>query len=305
MSLKRSFNSSFFLLVIIAVVFSACSSPKKAENTTQAAVVDTDGDGLPDDEERKIGTDPNKADTDEDGLTDGDEVKKYSTNPLKADTDGDALKDGEEVLSFATNPLKADSDGEGLNDGDEVKKYRTNPNKTDTDSDTLTDADEMLKHKTDPLNPDTDGDGFADNQELEMGTNPLDPKDPLFITDLETVTFGFDRSNLENDGAKALARNITKLQSNVKFNVQVNAYTDHIGGDQYNLRLSKRRANVVFEFYTKNGIDETRIQSQGLGKTPTPSCYQDDADERGCRKDRRAESMPVSPYKYRPTKKAI
>jgi outer membrane protein OmpA-like peptidoglycan-associated protein len=49
-------------------------------------------------------TDPNNPDTDGDGLTDGDEVKKYHTDPLKADTDGGGVDDGTEVKR-GTNPL--------------------------------------------------------------------------------------------------------------------------------------------------------------------------------------------------------
>ncbi len=135
---------------------------------------DTDGDGLLDGEEvNKYGTNPLKPDTDGDGLTDGDEVKKYGTDPLKVDTDGDGLADGEEVLKYGTNPLKVDTDGDGLTDGDEVTRYHTNPLKADTDGDGLTDGEEVLKYGTDPLKPDTDGDGLLDGEEIQKGTNPL------------------------------------------------------------------------------------------------------------------------------------
>ncbi|MDK8238684.1 hypothetical protein, partial [Actinomyces urogenitalis] len=56
---------------------------------------DTDGDGLTDSEEEKIGTDPKNPDTDGDGLTDGEE-KKIGTDPKNPDTDGDGLTDGDE-----------------------------------------------------------------------------------------------------------------------------------------------------------------------------------------------------------------
>lgn len=68
-------------------------------------VTDKDLDGLTDAEETKLGTDPQKADTDSDGLMDNDEISKYKTNPLKADTDGDGKKDGYEVRR-GQDPLK-------------------------------------------------------------------------------------------------------------------------------------------------------------------------------------------------------
>lgn len=65
--------------------------------------LDADHDGLADADEKKAGTDPLKADTDADGLTDRQEVVVYHTNPLNADTDNDGVKDGDEVRA-GTNP---------------------------------------------------------------------------------------------------------------------------------------------------------------------------------------------------------
>ncbi len=58
---------------------------------------DDDRDGLTNEEEQKAGTNPEVADTDQDGLSDYEEIKVYSTNPLSADTDGDGYKDGAEI----------------------------------------------------------------------------------------------------------------------------------------------------------------------------------------------------------------
>lgn len=135
---------------------------------------DEDNDGLTNAQERRFGTDPKNPDTDGDGLSDGDEVKKYRTNPLRSDTDGDGLSDGDEVLKYHTDPLKWDTDGDGLSDGDEVLKYHTDPLKVDTDGDGLSDGDEVLKYHTDPLKYDTDGDGLSDGDEvLKYRTDPL------------------------------------------------------------------------------------------------------------------------------------
>ncbi|MFV2005263.1 MAG: hypothetical protein ACC650_08640, partial [Gammaproteobacteria bacterium] len=90
-------------------------------------LLDGDNDGLTNLAEQAAGTDPLLADTDSDGLNDGDEVNTYLTNPLSNDTDGDGLTDGDEVNTYLTNPLSNDTDGDGLTDGDEVNIYMTDP----------------------------------------------------------------------------------------------------------------------------------------------------------------------------------
>ncbi len=86
------------------------------QNTT-----DTDSDGLLNDEELQIGTDPSKRDTDGDGLSDGEEVKTYKTNPLLSDSDSDDLDDVKELKTYMSDPLNSDTDGDGYLDGAEVK----------------------------------------------------------------------------------------------------------------------------------------------------------------------------------------
>ena len=72
-------------------------------------MIDSDGDGLSDEKEKELGTDPNNPDTDGDGLNDGDEYYDYKTDPLDPDTDGGGIKDGAEVANGA-DPLDADDD---------------------------------------------------------------------------------------------------------------------------------------------------------------------------------------------------
>ncbi len=66
--------------------------------------IDSDTDGLDDDKETELGTNPNSWDTDGDALSDRDEVIIWKTNALVADTDGDTYGDGLEVKS-GYNPL--------------------------------------------------------------------------------------------------------------------------------------------------------------------------------------------------------
>lgn len=64
---------------------------------------DFDGDGLSDYQEKLYGTNPRKADSDNDGLTDFEEIKIFETNPNSSDTDKDGLGDGAEV-KLGLNP---------------------------------------------------------------------------------------------------------------------------------------------------------------------------------------------------------
>ena len=127
---------------------------------------DSDGDGLSDEQEKELGTDPNNPDTDGDGLNDGAEVNTTKTDPLNPDTDGDGLSDGDEVFTHKTDPLNPDTDGDGLSDGKEIE-IGTDPLNPDTDGDGLNDGDEYNKLHTDPLNADTDGDGVNDGLEVK------------------------------------------------------------------------------------------------------------------------------------------
>jgi len=84
---------------------------------------DEDGDGLPNGEERRIGSDPFVADADEDpdqdGLTTAEEAV-LGTDPFDDDTDDDGLLDGAEG-GFGTDPLDPDTDGDGIPDGEDVQ----------------------------------------------------------------------------------------------------------------------------------------------------------------------------------------
>lgn len=69
---------------------------------------DPDHDGLRNVGEFHAGTQPHDADTDEDGLEDGDEVQEFDTDPTDEDSDDDGVVDGND-----------DSDDDGVEDGDE------------------------------------------------------------------------------------------------------------------------------------------------------------------------------------------
>lgn len=123
--------------------------------------LDSDGDGLSDDEESQIGTDPYNPDTDGDGLKDGEEVNTYRTDPLNPDSDWDQLQDGAEVHTHRTDPLDRDTDNGGVADGHEV-----------------------LEDFTDPLDPSDDALLFTLNMRFDLDKADIKPK---YYPDLDKV----------------------------------------------------------------------------------------------------------------------
>ncbi|MCP5094400.1 MAG: protein kinase [Chloroflexi bacterium] len=84
---------------------------------TAIALGDDDQDGLTNQAENNLGTDPTNADTDGDQLLDGQEVNQYGTDPLHIDSDRDGLDDYLEIFVCFTVPTNADTDNDGTPDG--------------------------------------------------------------------------------------------------------------------------------------------------------------------------------------------
>ena len=70
-----------------------------------ASDTDADADNIADDLEWDLGLDPGNADSDGDGVADGDEISIYRTDPSNWDSDGDGVSDGEELFGRKTDPL--------------------------------------------------------------------------------------------------------------------------------------------------------------------------------------------------------
>jgi hypothetical protein len=81
-------------------------------------LLDSDGDGLTDAEERALGTDPFNADTNGDGIKDGESVA-LGIDPVSLDVDHDGLTNAQEI-ALGTNPFWNDSDGDGVPDGQDA-----------------------------------------------------------------------------------------------------------------------------------------------------------------------------------------
>ncbi|MFH1263867.1 MAG: hypothetical protein V1495_10565 [Pseudomonadota bacterium] len=163
----RSFDFASFVrsFLLKSLVVRNKNVVAKADGTIS---LDSDGDGLTDDQEVELGIDPRNPDTDGDLVNDFVELT-IGADPLvrgdsvcevdkQGDADGDGLLDCEEIL-LGTKEYSFDSDLDGLADGMEFSAG-TSPNVDDslidTDMDGVNNRDEVIQHTlpmtTDPAN---------------------------------------------------------------------------------------------------------------------------------------------------------
>ncbi|WP_439100588.1 choice-of-anchor U domain-containing protein, partial [Congregibacter sp.] len=123
---------------------------------------DSDGDGVPDDQEVDNGTNPNaNTDSDGDGVPDDQEVDNGTDPNSNVDSDGDGVPDDRETNNGTDPNSNTDTDGDGVPDDREVDNG-TDPNSnTDSDGDGVSD-DQEINNGTDPASDDSDGDGLLD-----------------------------------------------------------------------------------------------------------------------------------------------
>ena len=86
------------------------------------------------------------------------------------------------------------------------------------------------------------------------------------IVNLGDVLFDTARYTLKPNAQIALAKVSTILQLYPDLKVQVEGYTDSVGSDEYNQKLSENRANAVHDFLVKNGVPAANVTAVGYGK---------------------------------------
>lgn len=133
------------------------------------------------------------ADRDRDGLSDEAEVA-IGSNPDAFDTDGDTLPDSFEIFGTGTLPTVADTDGDSIADGAEVRLDDPSTY-ADDDGDGFPNGQERAAFNTDPNSIDSDGDGFGDDLEYFFGTAMNDRTRPTVDGDSDGEPDDFERAN--------------------------------------------------------------------------------------------------------------
>ena len=103
---------------------------------------------------------------------------------------------------------------------------------------------------------------------------------------LNNLFFDYNKSIIQPESYSELRRMADVLRRNQTVRIMINGHTDDVGSDDYNLQLSKDRAQAVLEYFVNQGVQSSQIETQGLGKTQPVA--PNDSNE-GRQKNRRVE----------------
>jgi outer membrane protein OmpA-like peptidoglycan-associated protein len=87
------------------------------------------------------------------------------------------------------------------------------------------------------------------------------------IVNMSDVLFATAQFNLKPEAREKLAKVSGILLSYPGLAVQVEGYTDNVGGDEYNLTLSQQRGDAVRDYLISQGVGAANITATGYGKT--------------------------------------
>lgn len=84
---------------------------------------------------------------------------------------------------------------------------------------------------------------------------------------IENVFYEFDKATLTPESTASLDELIKLLNDNPNVTIELSSHCDYKGRDQYNERLSQRRAESVVNYLIENGIDSKRLEAKGYGES--------------------------------------
>ena len=224
--------------------------PKAIEPPPPPPPVDTDGDGIID-ENDKCPTVPG--------------VAKYQGCPVP-DTDKDGINDDNDKCPEVPGLAKydgcpiPDTDKDGIND--EEDKCPTVPG--------------VARYQGCPV-PDRDKDGINDEEDKcpdTPGVPEFQGCPPISAEVSKTVDYAAKNVYFSTNSTKLLSKSNAPLNElakilndNPNLKLKIDGHTDNTGADAYNLKLSDGRAASVKSYLVSKGISEDRLESEGFGET--------------------------------------
>ena len=197
------------------------------------------------------------------GLTFGEKPRRPRIVPLPGDRDADGILDDRDRCPDDPEDADGFADEDGCPDDD-------------NDGDGILDVDDQCPNEPETFDDIADDDGCPDRLRVE-GT---------LITTFEPVQFRTNSDEILPESHAMLREVASIMESNPDMQIRVEGHTDSQGDDDSNMQLSQRRADSVRRFIAAEGIQESRLESEGLGETRPVA---DNGTAEGRRKNRRVE----------------
>ncbi len=175
---------------------------------------------------------------------------------------------------------QTDSDNDGVNDANDKCPDTPAGDRVDSDGcsiDTgMMDDDRDGVVNRDDQCPDTRAGAVVDQTGCEVQV----------VIELQGVHFDFDKATLKPESIRILDAAVDTLKKHQQIKVEVAGHTDSRGSDEYNRKLSERRAKVVYDYLVAHGIDAQRLSWRGYGESQPIA---DNDTEAGRAQNRRTE----------------
>jgi len=216
--------------------------------------------------------------------TDADTEEMLDTLPVELDVDHDKITDNQDlcdnslaennIMPYGCKKIKRDTDADGISDSiDECKltpegaKVYPNGCAVDIDKDGVKDYEDKCKNT--PFGYTVDQDGCATSISFH-------------------INFEKNSANIPDDFIAKLSEFALFLKQNPDFKAEVIGHTSHqkTSEEEYNIKLSKARANSVKNELVKLGVDSNRFHTQGKGFAEPIA---DNSTPEGRSKNRRVE----------------
>ena len=84
---------------------------------------------------------------------------------------------------------------------------------------------------------------------------------------VENIFYDFDKATLRPESKEALDEMARMLADNPNVTIEMSSHTDRHGSNEYNERLSERRAKSVVDYLIEAGVDPRRLAWKGYGET--------------------------------------
>jgi outer membrane protein OmpA-like peptidoglycan-associated protein len=120
---------------------------------------------------------------------------------------------------------------------------------------------------------DSDGDGVVDSMDqcpntprgMKVDANGCAIKAATIV--LHDINFESNKAVLTMEAKKSLDNIVAGLKGQPSMSLQIDGHTDATGSDALNLKLSKARAAAAKQYLVENGIEASRLETQGYGES--------------------------------------